>query len=80
MAKKSIQEQIADAEHQMDIWSNREKRFLNREKYLRSAKAIKRTYRFIQYRVAVECKHKELEVLTDVEVYTNRKKSSPSMV
>ena len=69
MAKKSIQEQIADAEHQMEIWSNREKRLANREKYLRIAKDRKRTHRLIQYGVAFECNHKELEVLTDVEVY-----------
>ena len=69
-AREKIQTELEKATKQKQIWENRERRLANREKYLRSAKDRKRTHRLIQYGAAFECNHKELAVLTDVEVFT----------
>jgi len=69
MAEKITKEELAEAERQVKVWKNREARLASREKYYRSAKDRKRTHRLIQYGAVIEHFHKELEVLSDVEIY-----------
>ena len=67
--KKVTREEVDAAKHELEIWSNREKRLRNRERFVRSADDRKRTHRLIQYGVMFERCHRELEVLTDQEIY-----------
>lgn len=68
--KKPIEQQIAEAERQLEVCKNREQRLKNRERYYRKAADRKRTHRLIQYGAAFESHHKELSSLSTTEIYS----------
>ena len=65
-----LRAEIETAEKQKEILAHREQRLKNRERYYRKASDRKRTHRLIQYGVMFERYHKELEILTDSEIYS----------
>lgn len=66
---KQLETELHEAQKQREVYVHREERLRQRERYTRSAKDRKRTHRLIQYGVAMESCCRELEILSETEVF-----------
>lgn len=67
---EKLRQEIMAAEREKLVLENQLQRLVQKDKHLRNRKDRKRTHRLIQYGVAFEHDNKELEILTDPEVFS----------